>query len=164
MATTTTTEGAKVKATVLDLSKALSADVKISAKGEVTLSDGIFEKHLPDGITPDIVKAVTAYEGEFIAAAAHAVGHHAVDTFKKHKGVESIAVTVPMAGKNTLDLSLERSRTFPGMVRDGVAGPEVVKYATMDVKYTVHEAAGSRGQLKQVRNSVNEAALAAYGA
>ena len=152
-----------LKSTIVDLSDKIKADISIAKDGTIEVAPDLFYKHLPEGVTRELVEAAADYQGEFMVAATNAIGEHAIPFFKKHKAHEKLNVHVPLVGKDTLELKLYRSKTYPGMVRDGVKGPETTKHCVIDAKLNVHEADDSIGQFKIARKALNVNALAAYG-
>lgn len=145
---------------VLALSGKLAEHVKINAKGEVTLGEGnLYEDNLPEGVTKKEVAAVHGYDETFIAAASHAVGTKAIKSFKSHSALDKIETSIPMAGKNHLDLEFARKETFP----NPAGGEPITRHGTMTPKYVVHAGRAKVGHLGAVRKLLAEEALKALG-
>ena len=156
----------KLNQQTTDLSSLLEGEFKVGKDGTTTGAlDTLYEKHMGTfGITSEQAKAVNHYDSTFIPAVTHAWGNTAIKALAKHPDLQSVAMTVPMNGKNHLELTMHRERTYPVPSVDGAPKrPDVVKHGVVESKYLVAEANASAGQLKQVKIALNVSAAAAYG-
>ena len=151
-----------IKKEVVDLAAVLKKEIKVDNKtGIATITDGIYEKNLPDGLTKTAIEQLQAYNTRMAAAATLAVGEIGCDTFKKHKDLDSIDLEVPLIGKDRLNISFDRSRQVPLRGENGVTGTQT-KYGSASVSYDMY-GTGPRGELKKVKQYLAEQALAAFG-
>lgn len=146
----------EIKKEVIDLSEKIGAELKISKDGSVERPDDLYEKLLPEGITMEQLKGIQAHNTDFIAAATHAFGQAATPVMKKNAELNSISLDIPTVGKDSLSLQFDRSKQVP----NGDGGMQT-KYGSVSVKYDMY-GAGSRGQLKAVKQYLAEEAAKAF--
>lgn len=73
-----------------------------------------YNQSLPEGLTPDTVKAVAKHNASFIKAAHVAVGETAAGIFKKDKTVEKVSAHLGYnAPSDSIDFTAERTRVYP---------------------------------------------------
>lgn len=155
--TTPTRHTAEIKQDVQDLSKKIQADMKIieepndPARGLVVIESKIYEENLPEGLTVETVKAVDAYNSLFLASTTLAIGEQGVPFFKKHKAVDRISSVIPTVGKDTVEVDLRRSVTYPKP--NAAPGETVTKYAVVTTQHIVH---GTRnvGDIKKAKERI----------
>lgn len=149
---------ATLKEDVLALSKTIEKSMGIDKKtGIVTTETDIYEKTLPEGLTLDVVNAVESHNGKFIAASAHAIGNIAISAMKSNKDLETAETVVKMAGKNSLGLNVDRTRTYPNPQDKD---KPIVKHGVVTVNYDI-VADHNSGQLKAARSIIGDLAAAA---
>ncbi len=143
---------------VLELSKKLAAGLSIDKDtGAGTATADLYNTTLPEGLTKDIVKAVSEHNTNFVAAGAHAFGMMAVDAMAKNKKLENASVTIPMGHRDSVTHNLARSKTFINQMSENK--DEVTHYGKMTSTLEVR-AGKNGGQLKAARALVAEAGLA----
>ena len=147
-----------IKQEVLDLAKLLKAGITIAKDGSASVEEGLYEKHLPEGVTMEQLKEVQKHNNNFIAAAAHAFGDESITIMKKNAEVSAVSLSIPTVGKDSLDLSFQRERSIPNANGEGTN----VKYGSLQAKYNMY-GTGSRGQLLKVKQELSERATAAFG-
>jgi hypothetical protein len=99
------------------------------------------------------VERVQAFGNEIVSAAGLALGEVGIDHFKKHKGVDSLALGFA-AGKDKVELSFDRQRQFP----DGKGG-QLTRNGVLSAKWSV-AGASNKGSFKKVREHLAERAAA----
>lgn len=147
-----------IKPEVLELAAKLKAGISIAKDGNATVTEGLYEQTLPEGITIEQLKDIQKHNNVFIAAAGYAFGESAIDTMKKNAEVSAVSVSIPTVGKDTLDLTFQRERQIPNAGGEGTS----VKFGSLQAKYNMY-GAGSRGQLLKVKQELSEKASAVFG-
>ena len=135
------------------LGKIISKEIKLNKAGDQTNEDALanlYTGNLPDSLPVSLVKELREYDGLFIAAARLAHGEEAIVAMKKHPELERSSITIPMTGKDVLELTFDRSRSVPngeGATRlaYGIPTANLSLYATkprgLNVKVKQHLAA-----------------------
>lgn len=129
-------------------------------EGKIEVDANTYIQTLPAGLTEEIVKQVEDHNANFYPAATRAVGLLANKHIKKDKDLEKVEATVPLFGKNKLELTVERKHTFPNPA--DAANPKTV-FGNVKVSLVTQSARASRGVMDQVRKDLQEDAFAAYG-
>ncbi len=152
------------------MSKSISPEIKdLAAKikdgltfqdGRISVDPETYVSTLPEGMTKESVKALHDHNSHFYSAATLAVGEMAIEHMKKDKKLEAVEASVPLYGKDTFDLTIERSRTF--------ANPQdkdkpTTTYANVKATLVTQSARAARGTMNQVRQELAASALAAFG-
>lgn len=152
------TKTKSVDESVLALSAKIEEGVKLDKKlGTGEQTSELFDENLPEGLTTEHVKSLTNYSTTFVAAGTHAFGKLAVEAMKGNKTLKEANISIRMAGKDTLDINVLRSKEYSNpLVKDS---EPVTKYGVVTAKYEVH-AGANRAQLKVVRNTIAELAMA----
>lgn len=152
------TSKSAIKQEVLDLSKKIAEGITLDTKtGHAEAADGIYEANLPEGLTTETVKAVGDYNTTFVAAGTHAFGTLAVEAMKSTKSLNEATVQIKMHGKDTLGVSVQRSKEYNNALAKEGEPKTVTKHGVITTTYDV-VAGNNRGQLKAARNEI--AALA----
>lgn len=145
------TKEAKTKeaANVLALREAMSRAVTFSKEAGVTFtqpeSGNIYNDHLPDGITPEIVKQVHGYDRDFIAESARAASPLFIEAFKADDDLHNAVVEVPMQVKaDKVQIMADR--------KDGLSVAHVSSVCN-----------ARAGQLKKIFNSFDDELRTAFG-
>lgn len=77
-------------------------------------SHAAYNANLPEGITPDTIKQISKYNGQFLKAATIAVGEMAAAEFKANKDVDELTATVGFqAPGDAYTFTVDRKRSFP---------------------------------------------------
>lgn len=108
------TKAKELKAVVKAMSDALLADITIDAtSGVATPVEDIYNKHLPEGITPEIVKNISEHNTNFVAASTHAFGVTAVAAMKANPELQKATIDMPFGYKDNLHITTTRSTELP---------------------------------------------------
>lgn len=154
----------KISQAVIDLSANLRNGIKIEVAKDgtatATVTEGLYKANLPE----DLVEAADKlheHNSNFLTAAAKAVGEAAVDAMSKNKSCEHVEAVVPLLGKDTFTVGLDRVKSYP--VPGGKEGEKVTQYGVINTKLDTVSARPNVGMMKLVRKEINEAALKAFG-
>jgi hypothetical protein len=145
-----------LKPEVIELSNSLKASIKVDAKtGVGTAEENIYDRHLPESLDKQVVKAVREYDSNFVAAATNAFGELSIEAMAANKSLNSTSVEMTSRLGPTVGISMERSKTYPVHIGEG---GDVTKHGVTRVT-TTFSAGKNSGQLKIARGLLN--ALAA---
>ncbi len=153
-----------LSAPVQELSEKLITSVTFSGEGEhikSTLDEGSFVAHMPEGITPEIDKAVQAYRSTFRAAGVHSLGLASVKKMSEDKAIKTIEGTINMGAEGTTSVLVERSHAYQNRMGGG-APQEVIKYGQTTVGIHLADTPKT-GQLGLARRHIGVAAAEAFG-
>ncbi|WP_396190493.1 hypothetical protein [Flavobacterium sp.] len=107
---------------VRDIADSIKSGVQ-NASGHFTETDShsAYNAHLPEGVTPAVVKEVASYNSRFIKAAHVAVGELAGTQFAGDKHAQRVTARVGyFAPTDNLDFTAERQRSYPNpQAKDG---------------------------------------------
>lgn len=148
-----------IKQEVLDLAAKLKAGISIAKDGNVTVAEGLFEQNLPEGVTMEVLKEAQAHTNTFIAAAASVLGNEAIGVMKKNAELQSVSMSIPTVGKDSIDMVFKRESQVPSAAGEGTTN---TKYGVLSTKFSMY-GTGSRGQLLKVKQDLSEKASAAFG-
>lgn len=112
-----------------------------------------------DGHDPEKFREQDIYRSNFMAAALKAHGANAHSFMEQHKDVNTSTATFEM-GMSTLELVIEKHKRVPNRVLDGETGNFKVDgerdvYGDSTLKFKVHGAKNSRGDLKAAREELS---------
>lgn len=138
----------------------IAKGIKLNKAGEQTNEDtlaDLYVKVLPETLPVALVKELREHDGMWIAASRMAHGEAAIDAMKKHPELMRSSITIPMTGKDVLELTFDRSRSVPngeGATRlaYGIPTANLSLYATK-----------SRGLNIKVKQHLAAKAMAAFG-
>jgi hypothetical protein len=153
-----------IKKNVLDLAAAIQAEMKIGEAGIVEVSGDLYNKLLPETLTPEIVKAYQDHTTDLVAGTAEALANIAIPAFQADEKLEQLSVEFG-CGSDSLAGTIQRSKDYPagGIPKEGeVRDPNatVTKYGIVSMKYGVN-AHSNKGSLKKVRDGINKRAAEA---
>lgn len=162
MTTEKTTKAAPaVNEKVIEMAKLIEMGLTMdNSTGVCTAGDDLFEKTLPEDLSIDTVRQVSKHNSTFVAAATQAFGNLSIAAMAGNKKLEETTVTIPMVAKDTLSVSMKRSKTWTNHLTPG-AEP-VVKFGVVSQDYAVTGGKNS-GQLKAVKQALYEAAAEQLG-
>lgn len=104
----------ELKAVVKAMSDALMADISIDAtSGVATPAEDIYNKHLPEGLTPDLVKNLSEHNTNFVAASTHAFGVTAVAAMKANPELQKATIDIPFGYKDNLHITTVARTELP---------------------------------------------------
>lgn len=97
---------------------------KFSAEKKThTAEKKLFERVLPEDVTPEMMRSVFDALGEIYPAAQLALGEEAVKVMKKNSEVNQLVYSIPLTGRDRIDVTFDRSRTVPQRQEDGTMAP-----------------------------------------
>ena len=140
------------------MADAIKKEIKIEGGTAVVPSD-LYVKTLPEGLSEEQVKAVQKHNSNFYPAATLAVGDLSIPVFKKDKALESVSGEFKMIGRDHFDVTINRSRES----RNPSNGEVSTTYGAVSATLATHGAKVSRGQMNEVKQHLQKAALAAFG-
>lgn len=142
---------------VNELAAKISYAFSINKDGKCEVDKDVYTSNLPEGLTKETIESVNDYNSTFYPAATKAFGEVSINGMKANKGIEELKASIPLAGKNTLNLSIERETTYSG----ALTGKEpTTHYGTVRATVTTYSADASRGEMKRVRDELRDAAFA----
>lgn len=146
----------ELKKVVAELSEKLQEGITVNkTTGAGTASGDLYATTLPEGLTPDIVSAVSEHNTNFVAASVHAFGIKAVEALGENRNINQATIDIAMGGKDSLHITTV-GETQLGEGKDS-------EFGTTRAVLSTH--AGSNGlQLKTALKIVAEAASAALAA
>lgn len=147
----------QLKAEVLAMAEKIEKGLKLDHKtGIAAADDNLYESLLPEGLTVETVKAVGTHNSNFIAAGTYAFGSVAVQAMSKHKDLEKASGEIKMAGRDVLNLHIDRSKTYTDHLH---GSGDTVKFGVVTASYDIRAGKNS-GELKKARTLVAELAMA----
>jgi hypothetical protein len=153
----TETKDKPVSPEVTALAAKLRKNITIDpATGQATLTVEDYKANLPEGVTEDTVKAVDAYNGLYLHAAALAHGEESVPVLKKHKELEATHLTANLLGRNKIEIGFKRSTetSRPGAPADE---PKTVNYGVVSAKFDF-ASSRPRGEMARVKSHLADLA------
>jgi hypothetical protein len=163
MSNTAETTLKALPAATAELSKKLDAAVVFSGEGEnlkAALAEDSFTANMPEGITPELDKAVQNYRSNFRAAGVHSLGMASVKKMTDDKSVKTVEGTIAMGAEGTTTVLVERSHAYTN--RMGDKPTEVIKYGQTTVAIQLNDTPKT-GQLNLARRHIGAAAAEAFG-
>lgn len=148
----------EIKSDILELSKTLKGKIKIGENGVATVEEGTYIALLPEGVTEDNARKLQSFHSELAAAATLATGELAVPYMKKHKDVASVDLTIPMIGKDSLDVNIKREK----VVTNPQTKSQSTIYGAATTGFTVYSTR-PRGEMAKVKSHLAELAMKALG-
>lgn len=134
---------------------AVSKDGTATAEGH----DKLFETFLEANGKLDAAKEVQSLASTFYTATAKTVGEAALAAMKKHPSLQTVEVVVPLIGKDTFTVNMERSKTFPKPRT--TTGETVTHYGFLNTKLDTTASRANAGMMKKIREDLEEAGAAA---
>lgn len=144
-----------VKENVVAMAAIIEKEITLDSKsGQATSSDNVYEKTLPEDLTLDVAKRVGDHNATFVAAGAYAFGNMSVKAMAKTKSLESTGVTLKMAGKDSVDYTVDRTRSYRNPQDESAP---IVKHGVISATLNTHVGSNT-GSLKAARKAVEAAA------
>lgn len=111
-----------------------------------------YNSSLPEGLTPETVKAVAKHNANFIKAAHVAIGETAASVFTKDKAADKITGQLGFnAPSDSLHFTAERSRVYPNPQAGEGEPTKVTKHLVLTMTDDI------RGQsVKSLRDAMSE--------
>lgn len=111
--------------------------------------------NLPESITKDTVTELSKYNSKFVTASHVAVAQLAADVFKKSKSTTRVYASVGFFGPNdTIDIQVDRSKTFTNHLAKDDADKEITKHLNMTTNVNIKSAKGI--SIKTVKDAMGE--------
>lgn len=150
----------KIRPETSTLADRIEALMDCNAKGELT-GDQLFRKiATEDGRDVDRMIDDDFYRAGFVAAGHLAGGRKAAKAMTDNKDLGTVSGTFEI-GRSVLEMSFERHKRVPNRTLDKESGDFVVNgekdlWGDSTVAFKVYGTKGSRGELKNVRNYLND--------
>jgi len=143
-----------IKDNIKELSQTLKSGLETEGT-EIKEKDpgSLYKENIPEGLDEKIIKKVSDYNTDFIAASDLAVSELGLEMMKDDSSIERVTSTISMLS-DKVSFAMDRKKTYPNHLGDG---KEVVKYGVVNVNYSV-KGGKNAGQLKKVRAEINELA------
>ena len=106
-------------------------------------------------VTPEIIAAVSKYNGEFVTASHIAAQGVAADIFKKDKDVSVLEAKVGFFDKNdSISMTVHKKKTFDGVKKEGEEAKQYTKFLWTKTDVETNFTAGV--SLKTVKDAIGE--------
>jgi hypothetical protein len=128
--------------------------------GQGLATEDLFNSTLPEGLTPEIAKALDNHTTNFIAGGTLAFGELAVEAMKGNKKLEAAQIEIPMVGRNAMSVSVERQQEFVNHMSEDKE--KVTKFGLVKTSVDIRGAKNA-GELKKARSIISDLATAAFG-
>jgi hypothetical protein len=148
----------EIKSDILELSKTLKGKIKIGENGVATVEEGTYVSLLPEGVTEDSARKLQNLHSELAAAATLATGELAIPYLKKNKDVASVNLSIPMIGKDSLDVNIKREK----VVTNPQSKEQSTVYGAVTAGFSVYSTR-PRGEMLKVKSHLAELAMKALG-
>lgn len=152
-----------LKDDTLTMAKTIAKELVIDkATGVVTITADTYAKLLPESVPEATIKAMQEHNTTFIAAATYALAEVAAPVMKKNGELTKAELSVPLIGKDVLELGYTRSEEVSDGKKDdqGNYGRKT-NFGTTSARFKTY-AAGNRGELAKVKEHVSAAAAALF--
>lgn len=154
----------KLRTEVVDLSADLRKNViKLEVKdgqGTFTGLDKIYAHALGDE-DMEHDKRLHDKRSTAFTATAKAIGELGIDAMKKHPNLVSLEAVVPLQGKDSFTVTVDRQREYPKP--GSKTGEKIKAFGVLNTQLDTVSSRSNLGQMKQVRQELQEAAMAAFG-
>lgn len=141
---------ASLKQATLDMATAIQKELKYDKESHTITGEDTYVKHIPEGLSEEVIEKVDNYNTTFIAATAHAVGNLAIEHMAKSKTLDSVSAQFDMGKHNHVTHEITREKTFPNPADNG---SPIVKHGSVSSVYKVY-AGRNAGELKKVRAEI----------
>ena len=146
----------EIKAEIRELADKIKITIDPKT-GLATVAEDVFETSLPEGLTPESVKAVHNHNITFAAAVGLALGESSVPVMKKNSELGQTKLEILDSARNKFSFTFDRVKEVSG----GAGTSErVEKIGQLGVKIDLR-AARKTGQLGAVRTHLSELATKA---
>ena len=149
---------------VEDLSTRLKNNLKLEVADDNTAKVSGLETAFHDNMPEELraqSKKLHDYSSTFYTATALAVGEASIDAMKKNKKLQTVEAAVPLEGRSTYTVMMERSKEYPKP--GSKTGEKITAFGVLNTKLDTVTARSNAGGLKEVRQRLQDAALAAFG-
>lgn len=174
MSDTKTEVKSKIRPEIERIASMVEADLFVGEDKVVGLvakegEANVFERSLPENVTIEQCRAVGEHIDNFASAAGLAFGRFATEqvakgVYSEKDGRQYLDVEIPLWDKNNLGISYTKEKVHVGK---NPKNPDetitTTKQGDMRIALNMN-ADANRGQLKHVKNAVNDLAAEAFGA
>lgn len=157
----------KIKPATRTLADRIKTHMGVDDKGSLIDNETFRKIATEDGRDVDRMIDDDNYRAEFFAAGHLAGGELAKEAMLKNKDIGTVSGTFEI-GRSVLEMSFEKHKRVPNRVRDNETGNFSVDgekdlYGDSVLAFKVYGARGSRGELKQVRDFLQDNFKSAFG-
>jgi hypothetical protein len=141
------------KSSVRDI---LNSGIAPGPDGVTVVEEGLYDRAVPLlGQTEEVMRDAKEVNEVFVSLTADVFGNKVLDQMEKHADLQQVTATIPMIGRDHVELSMLRSKE----VRNVGTGETSTKYGVLDIG--VKQAVGNKqaGELKKIRAGLSEDAL-----
>ena len=143
-----------LSAEVLAMSEKMQKHFTVDKATGVGTEDDTYAKVIPDNLSPEIIKAVSDFNVNYIAAGAHVVGLAGVKAMKDNKKLDQVTAEFKMNGRDTVSYTMDRKVENKNSFKPGET---VTKFGAISTSIDIR--AGKAGaQLKNARKIINDLA------
>lgn len=127
----------------------------------------LYEKSMPEGLTPETASLAFNHLANFTAGTAHGVGIVGVDTLKRHKSIDELTASIPLGDAGSYDIVQKRERiTFKPRSAEDAGKPhkpedEIKTYGAITSQLNIKAGNHKSALFKNSMTLVKEAAAAA---
>lgn len=141
---------AEQKGSVKDM---LSSGLAVGPDGVTVVEEGLFERAIPAlGQTEESQRLAKEVNEVFVSTVAEVFGNKGLDQMAKNSDLQQATATVPMLGRDHVELSLVRTKE----VRNVSNGEISTKYGVLDIGVKTTMANKQAGDLKKIRAGISE--------
>jgi len=144
----------KIAPHILQLADKIEQDMELDSKTGIGKESGdisLYDKYLPDSLTPAIVQEVKEYDATFVPASTLACGRMANKAAAEDPNFVAATFTMKGGHKDTIIHGWDRQRTYANRLAGD--GAEVTKHGVITTTFETR-AGKNAGQLKSVREQV----------
>jgi hypothetical protein len=153
----------KTPTEVTDLRAKLAKVITLDVAKDGTATHGGLDKVLSTAFTPEELKNdedVMSKRSTLFTAFAGAVGDVGIAAMKKHPNLKVVEAVLPLTGKDTFTVTVDREKSYP---KPGKPGETIKAFGVLNTQLDTVSSRSNRGLMKQVRQELQEKALAAFG-
>lgn len=144
---------------VQNLATELKGKITIGDKGVATIDKAAYKELLAaEGIEVASAEKLQHLHSRLAPAAVMATGELSVPYLKKHKDIEKVELSMPMLGKDSLDVTIKRSKE----VRSPQSGEVSTVYGAASAGFSVYSTR-PRGEMAKVKDHLAGLAMKALG-
>ncbi len=144
----------ELKEKTVELAQQIKGEVKYDKDNRTIIDDNTYERHLPEGLSMNVIESVDGYNALYIAATAKASGEIAIEHMAKEPTLQTVTAQFQMGKKNEVSHVINREATYTNPTNPK---EPIVKHGDISSKFSVY-AGLNRGDLKKVRSHLQELA------
>lgn len=99
----------------------------------------VYDANLPEGLTPDLVKSLSTYNGNYATAGRVAIAETAADVFLAHKDVNKVEGSIGyFAHGDSMNVTVDRSKEYrAGIPKEGEEVAMMTKHLVITDSFDV---------------------------